>query len=106
MLRSSGGTISAKTGLLQAGAAAAMQRPMKNSRTAYRATTKGSVPSMGRHCLHTSLSSHCCSLANTVMSASAMVRVNHSLQTRGRAQHLAHACIREADSEILEIPES
>ena len=50
MFRSSGGTISAKMGLLQAGAAAAMHRPMRNRTTAYRAVAPADVPSNGRPC--------------------------------------------------------
>ena len=50
MFRSSGGTISAKMGLLHAGAAAAMHRPMKNRTTAYRAVAPTDVPSSGRPC--------------------------------------------------------
>ena len=52
MFRSSGGTISAKMGLLQAGAAAAMHRPMRNRTTAYRAVAPTDVPSNGRPCNH------------------------------------------------------
>ena len=50
MFRSSGGTISAKMGLLQAGAAAAMHSPMRNRTTAYRAVAPTDVPSNGRPC--------------------------------------------------------
>ena len=50
MLRSSGGTISAKMGLLHAGAAAAIHSPMRNSTPAYSAVTHTEVPSSGNAC--------------------------------------------------------
>ena len=52
MLRSSGGTISAKMGLLHAGAAAAIHRPIRKRTTAYSVVTPIDVPSSGNACAH------------------------------------------------------
>ncbi len=51
MLRSSGGTISAKIGLLQAGAAAAMHKPIRKRVIAYSVVTHTDVPSNGSPCI-------------------------------------------------------